>query len=73
MTFYYGTCLQPVKIVGDVDGKTIELRAGRVIGCPETYAYEFEDGFDTGIHRVHLIIKVGDKMTQHEFVNVIVK
>jgi hypothetical protein len=65
LEYPYGPYSKPVRIVGKVDGKTVEFRQA---GGPDTYEYTF-DGLDTGEHLIRLQITDGESpITQHELV-----
>lgn len=67
LEYPYGPYSQPVKIVGKVDGKTVEFEPA---GGPEAYEHTF-DGFDAGEHLIRLQITDGKSpITQHELVTV---
>jgi hypothetical protein len=65
LEYPYGPYSRPVKIVGEVDGKTVEFQQA---GGPEAYEHTF-DGFDAGEHLIRLRITDGKSpITQHELV-----
>jgi hypothetical protein len=65
LEYPYGPYSKPVRIVGKVDGKTVEFRQA---GGPDAYEYTF-DGLDTGEHLIRLQITDGESpITQHELV-----
>jgi hypothetical protein len=67
LEYPYGPYSKPVKIVGQVDGKTVEFQQA---GGPEAYEHTF-GGFDAGEHLVRLQITDGESpITQHELVTV---
>ena len=72
LEFFFTPCAQPVKIVGNIDGKEIEFTRG---SDPEAYEYTFDKGYaKKGTYYVWLTINVGDSpITQHDLITVIVK
>jgi hypothetical protein len=65
LEYPYGPYSEPVKIVGKVDGKTVQFRQA---GGPDAYEHTF-DGFDAGEHLIRLQITDGrSPITQHELV-----
>jgi len=70
LEYPYGPYSKPVRIIGTVDGKTVEFQQADL---PEAYEYTF-DGFDAGEHLIRLQITDGKSpITQHELVTVQVK
>jgi hypothetical protein len=70
LEFPYGPYAEPIKIVGTVDGESVEFEQA---GGPDVYEHTF-DGFDAGEHLIRLRISDGHTpITQHELVVVQVK
>jgi hypothetical protein len=67
LVFVYSPCAKPAKVVGKVDGKTINLQPTQDQGV---YEYAF-DGFEKGTHLVWLTIDLADSpITQHELITI---